>query len=528
VVAAIGCTDPGDKGDVDELEAAFSPMGQRVIDTLRTDHAAARGKTWDLGIDNSLEPGWIVQTPLGSYWDKPVTALPVTTACTGDAACDPDFGLLACSTQNDCKYGGTCSEVAATVNHPGDTPRRLCIGHSDEIYDRIYGLVARAKSSVEIASLGPADGRFETALRNAITFLSRSGRSVRVRFLWGAIPGAELAGASLPPADVLASLVRDIDRTSPIRVAVGALRATLDSWTHTKMVAIDGQTALVGGHNMWTHHYLQQAPAFDLSMQVSGSAALQATRFAEQLWHATCHTPLDLFAYTSISGFPDATVGCGEPPPVDLAAHIGHTNVLSVGRLGALGDNAADDALIALMDGATTRLRISQQDIGPVGRDLAWPDPVLRSFVSALARGVEIDLVMTNLNALPGGLTVGSAAYSNGWTPNDVIAALARYAAAHPELAADARALICSGFHVATLRLGPDNAWPDGATFGNHVKLVLADDQAFYIGSQNLYPSNLSEYGYIVDGGDAVRDVEIEYWSKAWEASRRTEVPCGL
>ena len=52
--------------------------------------------------------------------------------------------------------------------------------------------------------------------------------------------------------------------------------------------------------------------------------------------------------------------------------------MITVGRLGALGDNAADDAIVALVDSAQTTLRLSLQDIGPVGAGAAWPEPYLR------------------------------------------------------------------------------------------------------------------------------------------------------
>ena len=34
-------------------------------------------------------------------------------------------------------------------------------------------------------------------------------------------------------------------------------------------------------------------------------------------------------------------------------------------------------------------------------------------------------------------------------------------------------------------------------------KFMMVDTPAFYVGSQNLYTSDLAEYGYIVDGADA-------------------------
>jgi phosphatidylserine/phosphatidylglycerophosphate/cardiolipin synthase-like enzyme len=39
----------------------------------------------------------------------------------------------------------------------------------------------------------------------------------------------------------------------------------------------------------------------------------------------------------------------------------------------------------------------------------------------------------------------------------------------------------------------------NGQPFSNHAKLVAVDDEAFYIGSQNLYPGRFQELGVIVE-----------------------------
>src|SRR5262249_13832862 len=158
---------------------------------------------------------------------------------------------------------------------------------------------------------------------------------------------------------------------------------------------------------------------------------------------------------------PDASVGCDATALVAPPQAAGTTRIITVGRLGALGDNAADDAIIAMLDAARSTLRLSLQDIGPYGADLAWPDRYLGALVGALAGGVDIELVMTNRNARPDGLSAGSSSYSNGWTPCDVAHHVADYATAHPELMSgvDPLAAMSSHFHVATLRQGPDDAW---------------------------------------------------------------------
>ena len=95
-------------------------------------------------------------------------------------------------------------------------------------------------------------------------------------------------------------MTRDLGAVSHVRVAVGELRDGPLSWDHAKVIAVDGATAIVGGHNMWTRHYLASAPVHDLSMQVTGSAAAHAMRFVDALWRHTCTPPLDLGSYSEI------------------------------------------------------------------------------------------------------------------------------------------------------------------------------------------------------------------------------------
>jgi phosphatidylserine/phosphatidylglycerophosphate/cardiolipin synthase-like enzyme len=515
-----GSSDDAAGGD----DPALSPLGNRVLAALRDAHPDGRGRTWGVAHDDALAPGWILQTPPASFWGTPTTSLPVATACTGDPACDPDFGLVRCTTQADCRFGGTCSEVAATVTSAGARPLKLCTGHSDALYDEIYKVIANAQQLVDIASLEAPDGRFEAAVRNALTFLAHSGRGVRVRVrvLYGAVPLRMRA-----TADVLATLVRDLPPGAPLTVGVGAYRDSIISWNHTKLIAADGAVAIVGGHNMWTQHYLQQAPVHDISLRLSGGAAADASRFADELWQRVCFPGSDLGAVATSSDFPGTTTReCDDPfahvaDPGTLASASGTASVITVGKLGGPDTTVTDpgeDAILALIAGAQTRLRLSLQDIGPVGAGSAWPEPYLAALRDALARGVDIDLVLSNMNAFPGGLMAGSASYSNGWTPLDVARQLV---ANRPEL----RAAACTHLHATTLRQDPSaDTWPDGTGFANHAKLVIADDSTFYLGSQNWYPAQLSELGFIVDDATATRELLADYYTPLWTASSRVAV----
>jgi len=321
---------------------------------------------------------------------------------------------------------------------------------------------------------------------------------------------------------VLQSLARDTDPTAPLRVGVAAMRSSLLTWNHAKMVVVDGETAIVGGHNMWTKHYLQQAPVHDVSMRVSGTAAIHAAKFANMLWQHTCVPPTNLDASAEVAGLPTRDAVC-EPAQFPVPSGTGGAKIITVARLGTMGDLASDDALVALVDSAQTQVRLSLQDIGPIGLGAEWPEPYLRALGDALARGVDIDLVLTNVGATPGGLAAGSSSYSNGGTPADVVAKVSDYATAH---GIDLSQALCSHLHATSLRPGPDDSWPDGTGFGNHAKLAIVDDRAFYIGSQNWYPSNLFELGYIVDDAGATRELLDAYYAKVWASSSRVTATC--
>ena len=51
---------------------------------------------------------------------------------------------------------------------------------------------------------------------------------------------------------------------------------------------------------------------------------------------------------------------------------------------------------------------------------------------------------------------------------------------------------------------------------GNHAKLMIIDDEAYVVGSDNLYPGFLSEFDYLVEGKEAVGELLDSYWNPLW------------
>ena len=54
---------------------------------------------------------------------------------------------------------------------------------------------------------------------------------------------------------------------------------------------------------------------------------------------------------------------------------------------------------------------------------------------------------------------------------------------------------------------------------GNHAKLMIVDDQAYVVGSDNLYPGFLSEFNYLIEGADVVNELIGSYWRPLWRYS---------
>jgi phosphatidylserine/phosphatidylglycerophosphate/cardiolipin synthase-like enzyme len=56
---------------------------------------------------------------------------------------------------------------------------------------------------------------------------------------------------------------------------------------------------------------------------------------------------------------------------------------------------------------------------------------------------------------------------------------------------------------------------------GNHAKALMTDDELVLIGSDNMYPSPLAEFSFIIEGNEAAAKFREEYWDKLWKYSRR-------
>ncbi|MDG1483162.1 MAG: hypothetical protein P8R54_26470 [Myxococcota bacterium] len=517
--------EPGDTGDTGEevesepLEVAhFSEIGQEIIGALDY-FGGAFQSTWGYGSDATFSTGWLLQTP-ADHWGASGTEIEAELTCT-DSDCDPDFQLRYCTEDADCIDGGRCQEVLATVTVPGEQPAMMCVGHADFLYDEMYLALTEAESFADVSSLSEPDGRFLAAFRNAVSYLDAAGSEARIRVLFGHIPGLPLDTDT-----VLSRLTRDIASDAGLTVHVGAYRIGYTSWNHSKIVAADGRVLLQGGHNLWTVDYLNAAPVHDLSMRLDGSAALDAHRFLDRLWEYTCDD-VWLSGLTERSVYPSSVDDCPTPYAASYPPQLTDDGVrtISAGRLGDIGENAADEAILAAIGSAKSSVKLSLQDIGPirVAGDVSlsdWPEDVMRELAYVMSNDVDVFMVLSTPSSTPGG---GSNSYGNGWTATEVVQQLEWWLEQNPWILPEGETaydLLCEHFHVAPLRYFADEAaWPSGAGIGNHSKFFIVDDGLFYVGSQNLYIANLAEFGLFVDDVTMTDEVLGAFWNPLWDAS---------
>ena len=443
------------------------------------------GITYDLTRGNRLGPGWIVQTP--TQWGRRSSDLPA--------------------------------------------------GHSDALVTLVHDLVASAQRRVDIALLQPVpDRRFLEALRTGLETLSRRGRPVAVRLIVGQYPPDNVDVPAFFKA-----LTEGID-TTRIEVSVAAFRscvATEDcdsySWNHAKIVAVDGRDALVGGHNLWSQDYLLDAPVSDLSMRVQGPAAAGAARYIERLWQYVCAN-LDKKDSIALAG---TTAGCSPAVSLPVVSGGGGLPILGVGRLGAgITKDFANQSELArdlMLGAAQHEIRIVQQDLGfSLGRaDALFPDSTIDRLIDFLRQGRgDIYIVLSN----PGAKGKSGMTYSNDVS----LLQLARHLRQEVQRRFETRdplsrweirrgpdpinAMLCEHVHLAPYRFGPDATWPGGVPIANHAKFWMVDGRTFYIGSDNMYPVNLQEFGYIVDDAKAAQELSDAYWTPLWQWSSRAAV----
>lgn len=545
---------------------------------------------WNYSSNNTLADNWLLATPFNVF------GVPYANF---KQAVPGDYPLFNLSSQDAAGPTQQSVPVEATVTKPGDTPAKLLEGHSYKLYDEMYSVMIDAKIFLDITTLTPPTDRFLAALTNALTYISNKPEDQRpiVRILYSnwAANAAGFPDLLLDASKFLKKILQKVDSAKKLTVYTGAINAGPEkgitawafSWNHSKIVAADGQTAIVGGHNMWGEHYLGKNPVFDVSMKVQGESATHAQDYADKLWgyvlwrindspfdkalqkegtHSLVHTAAytyDTSSNTSTitksyeivgdtfvpnpKGQPDKDVYARAK--ADFPSQSGTIPILSIGREAGMDlshvfpdrnsylseeGEPADRSMYQLFSMAENKIRISLQSfsllsaLAPVEwYVVTWDYALFYEMAKAVRRGVTIEVVLSNPNAIAGGLSKTEAPY-DGEDVKNVNKRLRDVLIREFYLTAvEAEALVAQKFFVTNFRFSQDEMYPDSkgvksVPLPNHAKTFMVDDRLFYIGSQNQYRCNLAEFGYVVEDVTVARSYIDNYWTKLWEQSKRT------
>jgi phosphatidylserine/phosphatidylglycerophosphate/cardiolipin synthase-like enzyme len=403
---------------------------------------------------------------------------------------------------------------------------------SGRLLAAIEEMVAGAERLVDIASLEPfASGEFAAAIRRGLARAARRGQPLTVRLMYGRHRFVSQTDADFEAA--IRDLTADLPHGSPLRLHACRMETSNDqkrpSWNHAKIVAVDGREALVGGHNLWHADYLGFAPVHDLSARVVGPAAGEAHAFLDLLWDwvgRQLAAPSDIGSLTAIRWAAGRLEQAGPPPAVATpAAPAGAISALAIGRLGTgviadprVANVGAAVAALAFRQSRSS-IRISQMDFGFHWDGVNfWSADVLAALADVLTdpgRAVDVRMVLSE----PGAKTAAGGPYSFGTTLADIDVEMRRVIGDRP---------LTGRLWIAPLRLSArgDRWVHDGSELKiiNHAKFWMVDDRAFHVGSDNLYPHNLQEFGYVVESVDLAREMLASYWEPLWTFSSRVAI----
>ncbi|KJK57826.1 phospholipase D-like domain-containing protein [Saccharothrix sp. ST-888] len=492
-----------------------TPHLDSVEEALRQVSPGLEGSVWQRTSGNALDApagdpgGWLLQTP----------------GCWGDANCTDRPGtraLLAKMTEN----------------------------------------IAGATRTVDISTLAPfPNGAFEDAIVAGLKSAAAAGNKLQVRILVGAAP---LYNINVLPTSYRDELVRRLGSAAPditLTVASMTTSKTAFSWNHSKLLVVDGQSVVTGGINGWKDDYIDTThPVSDVDLALTGPAAGSAGRYLDTLWTWTCrNTGVFSAAWFASSNGAACMPTMEQDRNPSAAPATGSTPVIAVGGLGvgirdkdplstyrpaptAGGDTACgpvnlhdntngdrdyetvnpeENALRALIAGADSHIEISQQDVNGTCPPLPRYDVRLYDTLAAkLAAGVKVRIVVSD-PANRG--AVGSGGYSQIKSLSEISdTLLARLGKLNGGSAQAAKSTMCQNLQLASFRAAPTATWADGKPFALHHKLVSVDGAAFYIGSKNLYPAWLQDFGYIVEDPTAAAQLDARLLSPEWKFSQDT------
>ncbi|CAF1544571.1 unnamed protein product [Adineta ricciae] len=511
------------------------PVEDNILWALNQNCADLKGTAWDYTSNNTLPQDWIMQTP------------------TQD-------GILLNSIENMLKDATSFVDVLTLNNIDGEFLKKL--------QDAINSYEKQQKKITIRIFLGvSADtipGQGVSWLKNVCFnyYISDANLGEKVKEMAAALSN-----------ETCLKYVTIIVGAGGNPLYFGAERSFLSFalwWNHAKILTVDGRDALVGGINFWGTVYLDLFdPVHDLSMRVKGPAAASAQNFIDQFWRSMIsigsfvRPPSGFKIGEAVGRFVELLKNMTEakpyfaisanyqemnlpkdalkkPPNYDPVGFVktGNIKIFGVGRRGGQywGTEPGEIALVELIHSAKKDIYFSQQGLYyPTDTALNRWDALTDAIVCALVRGVSIKILVSRVTDSEGYHSVDSS------TIKDTILDLVLDTMGNhrhgmmsdsPFVLSDVLKLAVRHTVSEKISVRHLKNKKDGKYARNHAKVIIVDNQAAYIGSQNAYPTEravafeivmgyarLDEYGYVIVDEAKVNDLLNQYWNPLWNAT---------
>lgn len=387
-------------------------------------------------------------------------------------------------------------------------------------------LVANAEYAVHISTLWFTPGNaMEEALKRAISYLNAKAHKkqqyIRVRVMFSMYKALPIPRKNATDK-VIAYLLPE--GVSPfLDVSVINFRNPI-AFNHAKIIAIDRDILITGGTNFPDKDYDDESdPVNDLSIELNLPYAAELGRV--YLSKIALESKLgDEFSLNSIACSNTAEMECsvttrwheGSDPQLNIFnipaifQNYNSEYVLGAGKMMSAKDynDAAfsADALIAMLDNAQHEINISQQSIKsvtPKSSDIQ--NATCAAIGNALARGVYVNILLSAYAGEGALLGYAESSTSDNATRKCITKNTKELYDIDPTAAFDRLQIlrVARWFNYTGYKYGSAR---------NHVKLIMVDNSLVYIGSENLYYNDHTEFGVIIHSPLLTYKVRKEYW----------------
>jgi hypothetical protein len=529
------------------------------------------GTTYAVPQINYLHEDFLIQTP--NIWGQSLSEYntAISTAAAGEHI-DKTYLLPTCLDDSQCMGERACTRPTFLYN----ASRKLCTGPEIQFQLRLYQSIVEANHSVDITTLQPevvlqsafSDGAFTPVIQRALVELAIKANflklNITVRLLQGEVlpitaetgkVGRSMRDSLDPQTRFLQKIVNNkkFPQSTPyFRIYLGAERSCYlitgkcngnakqksivfrVSWNHGKVIVIDGDSVITGGQNFWGKDYLQKNPVNDLNIQITGPVAEGAQVYADNLWaYVRSHQHGSIGSNVCVA-YENGKITNVCPDVKAIAVSLdsatqNHTGIpvramfvskLNNNVLSKIAD-ASELARMIAFNRANATIMVSQQalffkDI-PQSKTVLTPIPtvlgnVILALANAIDRSVNVSIVTSNLVGMSYSSEVSSAYLR--------LALLKSLVESNPGLYSYSKAAhkVDSHLSIKTIRYSKRDS--QGSKTLSHHKLWIVDEDTFYVGSHNIYPSALQQFGVIVSNKKAAAKLKQNVWDPLWENSK--------